>query len=54
MQNSWSDPNIVPRLNYRVIGRKAELFKQGTIHHNSNEEYVSISAPTGDTKTIGE
>ena len=53
IQNSWKDSKVVPRLNYRVQGKRGELFKKGTIQHTSNQEYVTISAPTGETKTIG-
>jgi len=53
IQNSSSDGKIVPRLPYRINEKRKQSFKDGTIIHNSQHEYVSISAPTGAVKTVG-
>ena len=53
IQNSAGDGKIVPRLPYKISEKRKSAFKDGTILHNSGHEYVSISAPTGETKTIG-
>jgi len=53
MQNSWGDGKIIPRLPYKISEKRKQAFTDGTIIHTSGHEYVTISAPTGEMKTIG-
>ena len=53
IQNSWGDGKIVPRLPYKITEKRKSAFKDGTILHTSSDEYVTISAPTGEMLTVG-